>query len=104
MDEIRIDTQLGPLSLAGAGEPGFDVSLAIRPEHVTLAPEAGSVSLGEAKVTDVLFQGSFKRLLAVSTRNPEIIFIAKVRSNQPAMVGDTVELYATPADMVLLSR
>ena len=37
MDEIRVDTQVGLLSLAGAGEPGCDVSLAIRPEHIRLA-------------------------------------------------------------------
>jgi spermidine/putrescine transport system ATP-binding protein len=104
MDEIRIDTQVGPLTLAGAGEPGFDVSLAIRPEHITLVPEAGSVSLGEAKVTDVVFQGSFKRVSAVSARDPNVTFIAKLRSSQPVAPGDTVELYATPTDMVLLSR
>jgi len=104
MDEIRIDTQIGPLSLAGAGEPGFDVSLAIRPEHITLAPESGSVSLGEATVTDVVFQGSFKRVSAVSAKDPQVAFIAKLRSSQAVAVGDTVTLYASPADMVLLSR
>jgi spermidine/putrescine transport system ATP-binding protein len=104
MDEIRVETQVGPLSLAGAGEPGFDVSLAIRPEHITLVPESGSVSLGEATVTDVVFQGSFKRLLAVSTRDPDVTFIAKLRSSYGVAIGDKVELYATPADMVLLSR
>jgi spermidine/putrescine transport system ATP-binding protein len=104
MDEIRIDTQVGPLSLAGAGEPGFDVSLAIRPEHITLAPGSGAVSLGEATVTDVIFQGSFKRVSAVSTKDPAVCFIAKLRSNQSVAAGDTVELYASPADMVLLSR
>jgi spermidine/putrescine transport system ATP-binding protein len=104
MDEIRIDTQVGLVSVAAAGEPGFDVSLAIRPEHITLAPAAGAVSLGEATVTDVVFQGSFKRVAAASIKNPEVAFIAKLRSNQPVTVGDTVELYAAPADMVLLSR
>lgn len=104
MDEIRIDTQVGLLSLAGAGEPGFDVSLAIRPEHITLVREAASVPLGEATVTDVVFQGSFKRVTALSTKDPAVTFIAKLRSNQPVAVGDTVELFASPADMVLLSR
>jgi spermidine/putrescine transport system ATP-binding protein len=55
-------------------------------------------------VTDVVFQGSFKRVSAVSIKNPEVTFIAKVRSNQPVSVGDTVELHAEPTDMVLLSR
>lgn len=103
-DEIRIDTRVGLLSLAGAGEPGFDVSLAIRPEHITLVPEPGSVSLGEAAVTDVVFQGSFKRVSAVSAKDPGVAFIAKLRSSQPVAVGDTVTLYASPAEMVLLSR
>ncbi|RLP27926.1 ABC transporter ATP-binding protein [Mesorhizobium sp. YM1C-6-2] len=104
MDEIRIDTQVGPVSVQAAGEPGFDVSLAIRPEHITLAPQAGSISLGEAKVVDVVFQGSFKRVSAVSIKSPDVSFIAKVRSNQPVAVGDTVELHAVPGDMIILSR
>ena len=104
MDEIRIDTQVGLVSVEAAGEPGFDVSLAIRPEHITLEPQGASVSLGEAKVVDVVFQGSFKRVSAVSIKNPDVTFIAKVRSNQPVAVGDTVELHAAPADMILLSR
>jgi spermidine/putrescine transport system ATP-binding protein len=104
MDEIRIDTQVGLLSLAGARDPGFDVSLAIRPEHISLASEAGSVSLGEATVSDVVFQGSFKRVTALSAKDPSVTFIAKLRSNQSVAVGDTVELFASPADMVLLSR
>ncbi len=104
MDEIRIETSVGQLTLAGAGEPGFDVSLAIRPEHITLVAENGAVSLGEATVTDVVFQGSFKRVLAVSKRDPDVTFIAKLRSSYGVAVGDTVELFATPSDMVLLSR
>ena len=104
MDEIRIDTQVGLVAVEAAGEPGFDVSLAIRPEHITLEPQGASVSLGEAKVVDVVFQGSFKRVSAVSIKNPDVTFIAKVRSNQPVAVGDTVELHAAPADMILLSR
>ena len=87
-----------------AGEPGFDVSLAIRPEHITLVDMPPSVALGEARVTDVVFQGSFKRLLAVSAKNPEVTFIVKVPSNRPVSVGDTVELFCPAADMILMSR
>jgi spermidine/putrescine transport system ATP-binding protein len=104
MDEIRIDTEVGPVAVEASGEPGFDVSLAIRPEHITLVQAPSSVPLGEAKVVDVVFQGSFKRVLAVSIKNPSVTFIAKVRSNQPVAVGDTVELFCAAADMILLSR
>ena len=54
--------------------------------------------------TDVVFQGSFKRLLAVSAKNPEVTFIVKVPSNRPVSVGDTVELFCPAADMILMSR
>jgi spermidine/putrescine transport system ATP-binding protein len=104
MDGMRIETSVGQFTLVGAGGPGVDVSLAIRPEHITLAPENGAVSLGEATVTDVVFQGSFKRVLAVSKRDPDVTFIAKLRSSDRVTAGDAVELHATPADMVLLSR
>ena len=90
MDEIRIDTRSAPVSVEAAGEPGFDVSLAIRPEHMRLEPQGASVSLGEAKVIAVVFQGSFKRVLAVSIKNRRVTFIAKVRANHEVAVGDTV--------------
>ena len=50
MDEIRIDTQVGLLSLAGAGEPGFDVSLAIRARahHAGIRVRFGLVGRGDS--------------------------------------------------------
>jgi spermidine/putrescine transport system ATP-binding protein len=104
MDEISVATEVGPVAISASGEPGFDVTLAIRPEHITLGDVPPSVALGEAKVTDVVFQGSFKRLLAVSDKNPEVTFIVKVPSNRPVSVGDTVELFCPAADMILMSR
>jgi spermidine/putrescine transport system ATP-binding protein len=104
MDEISVATEVGPVAISASGEPGFDVTLAIRPEHITLVDVPPSVALGEAKVTDVVFQGSFKRLLAVSDKNPEVTFIVKVPSNRPVSVGDTVELFCPAADMILMSR
>ena len=104
MDEIRVETEVGPVTVEASGEPGFDVALAIRPEHITLVEIPPSVALGEAKVVDVVFQGSFKRVLAVSIKNPSVTFIAKVRSNQPVAVGDIVELYCAATDMILMSR
>jgi spermidine/putrescine transport system ATP-binding protein len=104
VDEITVDTEVGPVVVEASGEPGFDVALAIRPEHITLVQTPASIPLGEAKVVDVVFQGSFKRMLAVSIKHPSVTFIVKVRSNQPVAVGDIVELFCAATDMILMSR
>ena len=104
MDEIRIDTQVGPVSVEAAGEPGFDVSLAIRPEHITLAPQRPPSRSAKPRWSMSSSRAASSACSAVSIKNPDVTFIAKVRSNQPVAVGDTVELHAAPADMILLSR
>ena len=104
MDEIRIDTQVGLVAVEAAGEPGFDVSLAIRPEHVTLEPQGASVSLGEAKVVDVVFQGSFKRVTASSRQDQAIAFIAKVPANVAIRPGDIAAASCRAEDIILLEH
>ncbi len=98
----EIETPFGAWRLNSDAAIGTEVALAVRPEHVVIGERP--LALGRAKIGDVVFQGSFKRVSAVSIKSPDVSFIAKVRSNQPVAVGDTVELHAVPGDMIILSR
>ena len=82
-------TFMGESTLMQApGTPGSPTWLAIRPEHLRLAREPGTIRLGEAHVTAVVFQGSFKRVLAESDAGQA--FIAKVAAETDVAVGDKV--------------
>jgi spermidine/putrescine transport system ATP-binding protein len=100
---VTASTPVGPVSLPCASTAGAKVALAIRPEHLVLGEAKGSVLLGMAKVGDVVFQGSFKRVLATSTLDPALQFIAKAPAFATVQAGDTVPVSCQAQDIILLA-
>ncbi|MDX8478750.1 ABC transporter ATP-binding protein [Mesorhizobium sp. VK24D] len=100
---VTVATELGPISLPGASQAGASVALAIRPEHLKLGEAKGDVALGAAKVSDVVFQGSFKRVLANSIQYPALQFIAKASASATVQAGDTVTVSCNAQDIILLA-
>ncbi|TIT94730.1 MAG: ABC transporter ATP-binding protein, partial [Mesorhizobium sp.] len=100
---VEVATRLGPISLPGTAPAGAAVALAIRPEHLILAGAKGDVALGTAKVSDVVFQGSFKRVLATSAQDPTLQFIAKAPAPATVLAGDTVAVSCNAQDIILLA-
>ena len=104
-----VETALGRLELPRRASVGDKITLAIRPEHLRLGEArpghiAAVPSLGEAIVTEVLFQGSFKRALATSRSDPSIRFIAKLPANAARQPGDSVAISCEARDIILLTR
>ncbi len=103
-DTLLIRTRCGPVSLPGSSLPaGAAVALAIRPEHIVLGSDAGGVRLGDARVSDVVFQGSFKRVLATSALDPSLGFIAKAPAAAGIQPGDTVAVSCDSQDIIMLA-
>ncbi|MBZ9854444.1 ABC transporter ATP-binding protein [Mesorhizobium sp. CA13] len=98
-----VATQVGPVSASGALPVGSAVALAIRPEHLTLAATSGATKLGKAQVSDVVFQGSFKRVLAVSAEDATLQFIAKLPATSAVQPGDTVSVSCDTDKIILLT-
>jgi spermidine/putrescine transport system ATP-binding protein len=71
---------------------------AIRPEHIEIVKSGGS--LGAAVVTDVVYQGSFKRVLA---KAGDTIFIARLAADAEVIVGQNVHLSCAKKHMVKLA-
>ncbi|TIS05738.1 MAG: TOBE domain-containing protein, partial [Mesorhizobium sp.] len=71
--------------------------------HLILAGAKGDVALGTAKVSDVVFQGSFKRVLATSAQDPTLQFIAKAPAPATVQAGDTVAVSCNAQDIILLA-
>ncbi|MDH6231576.1 spermidine/putrescine transport system ATP-binding protein [Mesorhizobium soli] len=99
---ITLRTPVGNLSLPGEATPGSAFSHAIRPEHLLLGEPAGAVGLGEAVVGDVVFQGSFRRVLATSKRDPGIVFLARLATGSPVAPGDIVAVSCRPEHIIRL--
>jgi spermidine/putrescine transport system ATP-binding protein len=100
---LTVATGLGSVSLRGASPVGADVSLAVRPEHLVLGEAKGDVALGNATVGDVVFQGSFKRVLACSTSDPALQFIAKAPASASLQPGDITAVSCNADDIILLA-
>jgi len=100
---VTVATPLGDFTVAGSTTPGASVALSLRPEH--LHPEAalGRVALGEGQVTEAGFFGTHHQCSVASDGYAGAL---KLRLPQKRLVqpGETLGLYADPADMVLLTR
>ena len=77
------------------GESTIIGNRAIRPEHI----EIGKGNLGQAVVTDVVYQGSFKR---VTAKAGDVVFIARVAAEAAVTLGETIELRCEQKYMVEL--
>ncbi|RWC41776.1 MAG: ABC transporter ATP-binding protein [Mesorhizobium sp.] len=99
-----VATPVGPVSLPGALPVGSAVVLAIRPEHLVFGETGGSVKLGTVEVSDVVFQGSFKRVLAVSVEDPSLHFIARLPATATVRPGDMVAVSCDTDQIILLTH
>jgi spermidine/putrescine transport system ATP-binding protein len=102
----RLDTELGILDRTGALAAGTPVTIAVRPENMDLATaSAGTLSLGELTVREVVFQGPHKRLLGdlAGTRSP-VAAIVRVPAAQPVAAGDRLPVAVKPADLLIFPK
>jgi spermidine/putrescine transport system ATP-binding protein len=87
----RVETALGTFLCSGSLGTKF---MAIRPEHVRLG---GSIP---AKIIDVVYQGSFKRVTALAA-NTEIL--CRVASDTEVKVGDQKHVEFDAAHLIFLT-
>ncbi|MCB1376911.1 MAG: ABC transporter ATP-binding protein [Alphaproteobacteria bacterium] len=91
----HVDTALGRFEGAGLAA-GTVVHVAIRPEHV--GPGPGFVAV----TRDVVYQGSYKRVVAVSAQAPGVEILSRLPADTPVKVGDTLQLSIDPARAIIL--
>ena len=78
---------------------------AIRPESIGLgAPPDGHVGLGAGTVSDLVFQGGYKRASIASAADPGLTFTVHVPVSRPLAVGERVELHCGPDDIIPLEE
>ena len=103
-DAISVKTAFGSFPIIASAEDGAQVTLAIRPEHMLLIRDSRSITFGNARVTAIIFQGSFKRVLADSTMRSGPSFIAKIPAELEVAVGDIVTPCCHIEDLIMLTK
>jgi spermidine/putrescine transport system ATP-binding protein len=101
--EVLVATPLGEIQLSGEAKAGEKINVAIRPENLKLQSGRGArLHLGKARVCEVMFQGSFKRMsVRTEGREPQWLML-RVAVEESAKVGEQVDLYCRPSDFALL--
>jgi spermidine/putrescine transport system ATP-binding protein len=102
MSAHEIETAFGAWRLTSDAPQGTEVALAIRPEHVMIGN--GPLALGRAKVSDVVFQGSFKRVAATPELAPQMSLLARLPADAIVQPGDLVEFACEPRHVLMLTR
>jgi spermidine/putrescine transport system ATP-binding protein len=102
--QVTIETALGALIVDGRVEAGSTAHLSVRPEQLRIGtPDGeGMIALGEAVITDVVFQGAHRRCHAQSGANREVELLLRLPPEQHLNAGDSVPIQARAADLVLL--
>jgi spermidine/putrescine transport system ATP-binding protein len=102
-DRLLVMTPLGKLTVHGEAEEGDEIELAVRPENLKLYGNREAwLHLGRARITDVVFQGGFKRVIAVSDSMPPVQMILRIGTEESVKLREHVEVYCRPADLILL--
>jgi spermidine/putrescine transport system ATP-binding protein len=98
-----VRTAFGNVATSGDAANGAEVTLAVRPENLLLGVDGG-IGLGSATVTDVVFQGSFRRVLGVSTSEPTVNFVIRAPASSAVVPGEVIAVSCAPDALVLLTR
>lgn len=102
--QAKVDTPLGPIVVDGHVEIGATAHLSVRPEHIKVGSthQDGMIVLGEAVITEVVFQGVHRRCHARSGANREVDLLLRLPPEQNLVPGETVPIEARVTDLVLL--
>ena len=101
--EVLVSTLLGEIQLSGEAKAGEKINVAIRPENLKLQSGRGArLHLGKARVCEVMFQGSFKRMSVRTEGREPLWLMLRVAVEDSAKVGEQVDLYCRPSDFALL--
>ncbi|MFZ5674187.1 MAG: ABC transporter ATP-binding protein [Pseudomonadota bacterium] len=99
----EIETAFGRWKLATDAAPGSEIALALRPEHIVV-DQKQLLPLGEARIIDVVFQGSFKRITASLGKDEALTLLARFPADAPVQPGDKVQLACDPKHVLVLTR
>jgi hypothetical protein len=93
-----VATSFGEVPVSSGAVAGEPVTLILRPENLH-ADRSGSVSLGQACITDAVFQGANVRVLARGATGDQG-FVLRLPPGAGAAPGTMLSLSCRPADLI----
>ncbi len=104
---ITLKSEFGEFELMDNEQPGVTRHLALRPEQIKVGTEQSSdelVTLGEAKVTEVIFHGTHKLCHMRSGISLDQDLLLRLPPDYSVANGDMLRLYAQKSDAVVLAQ
>jgi spermidine/putrescine transport system ATP-binding protein len=102
--KVMVDTAVGTLTCRGNGRPGEPVCLSLRPETIRCGKASGrdKVLLGTGRLSDFVFQGTFRRCHAVA--GPDASVKLQLRLPQESEIEPEAQtpIWTRSSDIVLL--
>jgi spermidine/putrescine transport system ATP-binding protein len=97
LSAASVRTALGDLPVPNSGAAGAKLTIIIRPENIR-ADGGGPVALGEARITDAVFQGAHYRVLATASTGQN--FILRLPPGAAPAPGASLSLSCQASDLV----
>ena len=99
-----IKTAVGIVPVPGRATMGERINVLIRPEHMQSGRgvDANAVSLGQAIVSEAVFQGTHLRLRLNAGSNGDVPILARTEADTAVTVGDRLNLAVRSQNLVLL--
>ncbi len=93
-----VQTPFGEFSLTTGAAAGEAVTLILRPENLR-ADGSGEVALGQARITDAVFQGATVRVLARAVTGDQG-FVLRLPAGPDVASGTTLSLSCRSSDLI----
>ncbi|MCP4319863.1 MAG: ABC transporter ATP-binding protein [Hyphomicrobiales bacterium] len=102
----RIAAAFGVCELSTSQQVGAEVSLMLRPEHLTLAsPSSGAaIALGHAYVKGIVFQGSHLKVTAASEFDEVGVLKLSLPAETALIAGQQIDIFAVADNVVVLTQ
>ena len=101
----KIDTPFGAWLIPQLDANTSQVWLVLKPEHVRIGKAVnGSLSMGFAHVTDIVFQGANIKVFAKCEADGQDKISLQLPPDREVTVSSRIPIYATPADLVVVFR
>jgi spermidine/putrescine transport system ATP-binding protein len=99
-----IKTAVGTIPVPGPAAMGERVNVLVRPEHIQsgCGMDAGTVSLGQAIVSEAVFQGTHLRLRLNAGPAGDVPILVRSEADTAVAVGDWLDLAVRAQNLVLL--
>jgi spermidine/putrescine transport system ATP-binding protein len=101
---VSVETPFGQIPAIGAGEVGRHVHISIRPESIRTGnpPDGSGVSLGMAKLSEFVFQGTHKRCRAAIGEKADGRLMLRLPADSDLTADSSAILWVPAADVTLI--